>query len=284
MIRDLSESLKAILDDPKLPEPLNSAEIVFDRPDDKFNPQKNTVNLFLYDIRENVELRSNEPRIERKDRQAIIYPPPVRITCSYLITAWPFSVTDLPLEEHRLLSQILSVLSKYPTIPDKFLQGSLKGQKPPLPMITAQTEGFKNPAEFWTAIGNKMRPSLTVAVIISLEICPPENAPIVITEEIRLGQRILSGEEKISSETKEELFHINGRITSNKEPKENLTVTLVELGIKTQTDVDGRYVLGSMNSGNYTLFVQSDNTVLKESIITVPASKETANKNYDVEY
>ncbi|MDQ1254360.1 MAG: Pvc16 protein, partial [Euryarchaeota archaeon] len=51
IIDDLSLTLKTILEDPTdptLPDPLKSVEIVFDRPDDKFSPQRNTVDLFLY--------------------------------------------------------------------------------------------------------------------------------------------------------------------------------------------------------------------------------------------
>ncbi|MHC1754023.1 MAG: Pvc16 family protein [Methanosarcina sp.] len=277
MIRDLSQTLRAILKDSELPEPLHSVEIVFDRPDDKFNPVQTTVDLFLYDIRENVELRSNEPRTERKDGQVIIHRPPLRVACSYLITAWPVSgpdlpLQDLPLQEHRLLSQILNVFSRYPMIPEKFLQGGLKGQEPPLPMITAQTEGFKNPAEFWTAIGNKMRPSLTLTATITLETFAPESAPMVITELIRLGKRTSPEEEEISPVTREEFFRICGRVTdaANK-PVKNATVMLIELGIVTTTDNDGRYSLGPMKSNAYKLRVQSGTAAPKEFNITVPA-------------
>ncbi|MGE5412135.1 MAG: Pvc16 family protein [Clostridiales bacterium] len=281
MIQDLSQTLKTILEDPGLPEPLHSVEIVFDRPDDKFNPQKATVDLFLYDIRENVELRSNEPKIERRDGQVIIYRPPLRIACSYLITAWPVSGQDLPLQEHLLLSQTLNVLTKYPTIPPKFLQGNLIGQEPPLPMIVAQTEGFKNPAEFWTAIGNKMRPSFTVTATISLDTATPEIIEkMVISKDIVLGQRVSPDKEIISPATKEEFFHIGGRITNaSNEPVKDATVVLVELSIITTTDADGLYTLGPMKRGKYKLRVQSNTVAPEEFTITVPA---LSGSNYDL--
>jgi len=285
MIDDLSRTLRDILED-ELSELLHSSvEIVFERPDDKFNPTQTTVNLFLYDIRENTELRSNELGIERKNGQVLIHRPPLRVACTYLITAWPVSGEDLPLQEHRLLSQILNVLSKYPTIPERCIYDSLKGQEPPLPMIAAQAECFKNPAEFWTAIGNKMHPSITVTVTISLgNLMPPETSPMVITEEIRLGQKTSPEDENIIPETTEEVFHIGGQVTAKTIPKKNVTVTLDELGIKAKIDANGRYILGPMKSGTYTLCVQSDDTVLTNSTITVAVSKSTNNKNYDIEY
>src|SRR5215207_3840324 len=98
MIRDLSLTLQAILDDPALaasfPE-LAGAQVVFDRPSDTFNPSQTTIDLFLYDVRENMELRSNEPRLERLNGQTRIHPPPLRVMCSYLVTAWPVGGTEL---------------------------------------------------------------------------------------------------------------------------------------------------------------------------------------------
>ena len=56
MIHDLSETLRAILTQPGLPPELGGAHIVFDRPADTFNPTQTTVDVFLYDLRENLEM------------------------------------------------------------------------------------------------------------------------------------------------------------------------------------------------------------------------------------
>jgi Pvc16 N-terminal domain len=64
MFHDLSQTLKAILSQSGLPTELKVIQISFDRPDGKFIPQQTTLNLFLYDIRENVELRDSTPLME----------------------------------------------------------------------------------------------------------------------------------------------------------------------------------------------------------------------------
>ncbi|BAY26510.1 hypothetical protein NIES2100_63260 [Calothrix sp. NIES-2100] len=143
MIDDLSKTLKAILTQPGLPAELANVMIMFDRPVENFNPQQTAINLFLYDIRENLELRSNEPSIERNNGQAVIIRPPLRMDCTYLITAWPFGGTELALQEHRLLSQVLQVLSRYHTIPKQFLQGSLSEQEPPLPLTISSVGAIR---------------------------------------------------------------------------------------------------------------------------------------------
>jgi hypothetical protein len=238
------------------------------------------VDLFLYDVRENMELRSNEPTIARQNGQAVIRRPPLRVACSYLVTAWPVGGQELILQEHRLLSQVLQVFSRYPTIPPSFLQGGLAGQEPPLPMITARADGLKSPAEFWTALGNKLRPSLTVTVTIAMESFAPETAPIVVSEQVRLGERISPEEESLSAATRLESFRIGGQVTgSGNVPIGGAKVMLIEIGLTAETDADGLYSLGMIASGTYTLRVQAGAAV-KNVTITVPAP---AGSNYNVQ-
>ncbi|NEO72502.1 Pvc16 family protein [Moorena sp. SIO3H5] len=308
MIRDLSQVLRRILEDTRLssrfPE-LAEAQISFERPSETFSPGQTTVNLFLYDIRENLELRSNEPTIEMRDGQAIIHNPPKRIACSYLVTAWPIGGEELPLQEHRLLSQVLQLFSAYPTIPDiPFLENTrLAGQDLPLPMVTAQVERVQSASEFWTALGNQLRPSITVTVTIAIkELFEPEPTPIVITQDWQLGQRISPSSppqlvpstqqgflgQRISPSSpqllpgnEQRFFRIGGRVTdADNKPVVGATVVLVERNLRAATDRDGNYSIGAIPAGAYTLRVQLDDGV-QEANITIPV--ETAASNYNLE-
>lgn len=284
MINDLSKALKAILDDKNLPEPLKSAGIEFDAPTDKYTPSKDTVNLFLYDIRENVELRSNEPAYQRQDGQVIIQPPPLRVACSYLVTAWPGGGSNgekAALAEHKLLSQVLQVLSGYPTIPGDFLENtSLAGQEPPLPMITARADGLQNPAEFWASLESRLRASLTVSVTISMDVFEPETAPMVIAPHTRFGERTSPEEKQISPATLEPFFRIGGRVTDAEDkPVENANVTVVEHGLIAQTNAEGRYTIGFIPEGTHNLRVQ-----LGARVKNVPITVQLKYKgNYDIQ-
>jgi hypothetical protein len=186
-IDDLSETLKSVLQDPSFatmfPE-LASADIIFDRPTDTLAPPKTTVDLFLYDLREDLDLRSNENTITRAGSQTITHPPALRLACSYLATAWPVGGADLPLQEQRLLSEVLVVLSHYPEIPSSFLQGSLAGQEPPLPMVALHPDALKNLAEFWSSLGSKLKASLTVTVTISVPVFSDITDFVVTTENL----------------------------------------------------------------------------------------------------
>ena len=282
MIRDLSETLRAILDDPTLaasfPE-LAAAQILFDRPVEQFNPGQTTINLYLYDVRENMELRSNEPIIERNNGQAVLRRAPIRVLCSYLLTAWPVGGAEPQLQEHRLLSQAIQLLSRFPTIPATFLKGKLVGQTPPLPMITAQTDGLKNPAEFWTALGNKLRPSISITATISMQPDEGLTAPMVQESELRIGERTSPAEMKIAAATLRDAFRIVGQITgATGAPVGDALVSITEIGLAAITDLEGRYTLGMMPAGSYTLHVESGE-ITKNANITVPA---LAGKNFNV--
>ncbi|HVF50040.1 MAG TPA: Pvc16 family protein [Pyrinomonadaceae bacterium] len=283
MIRDLSETLRALLDDAALaaafPE-LASAQILFERPSENFIPSQTTINLFLYDVRENMELRSNEPVITRNNGQATIGRPPMRVSCSYLVTAWPVGGGELALQEHRLLSQTLQVLSMHPSVPVKYLRGTLVGQDPPLPLMTSHADGLKNPAEFWTAIGNKMRPSLNVTVTISMETSEPFTAPLVTSSEIRLGERLdvragatraLAGESQLAPDTVHHFYRLVGQVTDAQgTPVAGASVVISSRNVRTMTDANGIYSLGVVRRGTYTLRVKSG-SLAQSFKITVPA-------------
>ncbi|HEV7859432.1 MAG TPA: Pvc16 family protein [Pyrinomonadaceae bacterium] len=281
MIDDLSRTLQAILDDPGLtgafPE-LSAAQISFDRPTDPYNPGQTTLNLYLYDIRENVELRNSEPVITRNNGQATLLPGPLRVACSYLLTAWPVGGTDLALQEQKLLGQALVVLSRYTLIPPQFLKGSLVGQDPALPLMTSQIEGLKDPSDFWTALGNKLRTSISLTVTISMQPFIAETAMLVSTSEIRLGLRDATGM-KITPATLDDSFFIGGRVTNKTSaPVASATVQLIEAKLTTMTDTDGQYSFPPVRAGSYTLRVKSGK-VVKNAKITIPTK---TSHQYDV--
>ncbi|HWR26448.1 MAG TPA: Pvc16 family protein [candidate division Zixibacteria bacterium] len=292
MIKDLSLTLKEILDDRTLPDPLKSASKVFDRPDESFIPDQTTINLFLYDIRENVELRSNETRFERLNAHVIAHRPPLRISCSYLITAWPVSgdrlpEEELPLEEQHLLSQILEVLSKYPTIPKRFLQGSLKPpepplpqgsiwwEDPPLPMVTLHPDALKNLSEFWTSLGSRIRPSITVTATISMPVFADVTGPIVTTK--------ITGIDLGKGRIEESMVQIGGQVITIGEGGRKLgipgvLVDILNAGVHTTTDSEGRYSFSRVPAGTHTIRAVVVGFEPKTQPLVVPGRPE----DYDI--
>lgn len=191
MIDDLDGTLSTLLRR-ELPSVLSEqVQVCFATPDDQFPPQSVTlpaIDLFLYDIRENLELRENEPVYERVDgRSATRTPAPVRVDFSYLITAWPSeSVPDPAQDEHRMLSEVMKVLVRHPMLPNELLQGGLDDQRLPLPATTLRPGPLQSIAEFWQAMGGKPKATLNCTVTLAVPRGAPEGVELVTDKLIRL--------------------------------------------------------------------------------------------------
>ena len=175
MLQHLDNLLKALLDE-QLPRELSlKPEITFVTPEGNTLPKITlpAIDLFLYDVREHRELRSGEWQNERQpDGSFVRRRPPVRVACSYIITAW----ADDPATEHLLLGEVMRVLLRYPRLPvasfaangqqAQEFTGALRG--PDLPTTALQPGTLQSLGEFWRAIGGKPHAALTYTVTISV--------------------------------------------------------------------------------------------------------------------
>lgn len=194
MINDLDRTLEELLKR-KLPASLvNQVAISFATPDDQFPPSSVSlpaIDLFLYDIRENRELRDVQWRVERRsDGAATKTPPPVRVDCAYLVTAWPSGASPNPAQdEHRLLGEVMQVLLRHATLPMGVLQGELASQEVPPPTTSLQAGRLQSLAEFWQALGGKPKAVLNYVVTIGVQAQQPvEAGPPVTDMRFNLGE------------------------------------------------------------------------------------------------
>lgn len=180
MIKDLDATLLQLLKANALPGSiLAGASISFDLPDADWRATLSgpTVNCYLYDIHENLELRTHQPLLARSGQNVMRMAPPIRVDCAYCITAWSTAASDAVLDEHELLSQVLLALLRNPTLPASILQGSLVGQIPPYPTVIASLDGIvKNHPQFWTALDQKLKPSLNYVVTLAMSLEPGPTA------------------------------------------------------------------------------------------------------------
>jgi hypothetical protein len=193
MIQDLDQTIREMLSaGAEVGSELEGAAVEFDIPDSTWRAglDRLTVNCYLYSVQENKELRRNEPIVHRNiaGNRATRLRPPVRIDCAYCITAWSTAAANPVFEEHRLLSQVLGVLLRTPTIPAGLLQGSLVDQIPPYPTVIASTDGPKNEPEFWGALDQRLRPSLNYVVTLAymLDEVPEEADMTPVVEEVEV--------------------------------------------------------------------------------------------------
>ena len=273
MIRDLSETMQALLTQPGLPPELAAAAVSFDRPTDPFTPPQTTIDVFLFDIRERVDLRFTEYEVQKNNQQATLSRPPLRVACAYLITAWPVSEPDLALAEQRLLSQVLQLLSRFPQIPASFLQGSLVGQQPPIQLQIAHPDDMRNPSEFWAAVGNRLRASIVASATITMPIFPDETFPLAITQDRAIRQTDVPG-------SRVEMYRIGGHVTdAAAAPVAGAAVLIVERARTTTTDAAGGFTVSALPAGNFTLRA-TFGAKTKDVPITIPAP---VGSDYDVQ-
>jgi hypothetical protein len=180
MIPDVDQALKSLIEreavDP------TEVEVVFDAPTKDWAGRRQgpTVDVYLYDIREDMRRRSRG-LINEYDGQRVLarHLPPRYFKMSYLVAAW----TQRPEDEHRLLASLLLNLLKFEALPRDVLNGSLAELGLPVPITVAlpppEDRSF---ADVWTALGGELKPSLDVVVTApiagnSFAVAPPVTSP-----------------------------------------------------------------------------------------------------------
>ena len=168
MIHEVDEALRQLVRDQALRG--TDVEVSFDAPTKDWAARRNapTVNVYLYDIREDLRRRQRGLLNEYNEDGAVAarHLPPRHMKLSYLVTAW----TQRPEDEHRLLSDLLSGFLRYEAVPEELLSGSLAAFGLPVPMTVAlpppEDRAF---ADVWTALGGELKPSLDVVVSAPLD-------------------------------------------------------------------------------------------------------------------
>jgi hypothetical protein len=236
-------------------------DLSFAIPDKNFAPvsgTKNTVDCYLYDIREDRELRRIEPILQRRadgvvDRKF----PPARVLLSYCITVWsPTELTPATaptLDEHKVLSDVLRVFLKYPELPAGVLVGALAGQQPPLPTTTILPDIAKSVNDFWTSLGGQLRPSLDYKITLSLDYRSVVSGPLVTSQISRYGLSDLAG-------SKDEQIQIGGVVHDQAVPPNpipNAWVRLDALGRTEITNAKGQFIFTGVTRGAHVLQVRA---------------------------
>jgi len=124
--------------------------------------------FFLYDIRENTKLRTQQPAwvTEREATNSFTRRrQPAKFKLLYLITAWAKD----PEDEHRLLSRALMALFRHPRVPDELLPEGARGLEGHAGLQVAQEEDFPNPADLWSALDNEVRPAIACVISMTLD-------------------------------------------------------------------------------------------------------------------
>ena len=270
MISDLDEIIKQLLIKKGGLDPAE-VDIVFDMPAREWSGSisKPTVNIYLYDIHENLQKRETDWAVAHNSGVASRKKAPMRIDLSYLVTVWTNDTAD----QHRLLAHILATLARYREIPEELLQGDLSNPAYSIMTQTLQPDGvLRNSADFWSALDNNLMPSISYVVTIPVDLSKEFTAPEVRTKVLRF-----TGD---GGQGPDEVIMISGVVHRKGKPDEGIpevTVSARELQMSTTTNREGIYAFRRMRFGTHTFEVTPPGEKKHQVSITVPTS------NYDIE-
>ena len=273
MINDLDETLKQLLVKKAGLDPAE-VDISFDIPTSEWSTPvtRPTVNLYLYDLRENRQLRETYWDDEvGEDGKINLKRRPLRIDLSYMITCWTSSAED----QHRLLWRVVETFFRHSPIPEDVLQGDLLQLTHPVNTEVAQPDGvLKNVSDFWGALENQLRPSVSLVVTLDLDLEQIITSPMVLARALKFGPPVVqtghNGSEIMLTQLEPGweagTVRLGGEVRNKKgKPLASAWVRLVskqvdgqpvQIGPTIQTDAVGRYVFSAVPVGDYTLVVE----------------------------
>jgi hypothetical protein len=168
MINEVDEALRSLVK----AEVVNGAdvEILFDAPTRDWAARRNTptVDLYLYDIREDTRRRA-AGMVERRNDQGVVVERqalPRYFKLAYLITAW----TQRPEDEHRLLSAILACFIRFDVMPEGSLPPLLRDLGFPLGIqIAYPPPEDRQVSDVWSSLGGDLKPSVDLVITLAVQ-------------------------------------------------------------------------------------------------------------------
>lgn len=261
MLADLDEVLRELLERELAARGLTGVTITFDAPARERTAQwpSPALDLFLYDLREAPGVRDRSWQQASVDGRAVLARAPLRLACTYAISAWAQTVLD----EHRLLSQVVSILCAHPQLPVELLPASLLVGDPPHP-LSAQLAHTREEAraDFWTALGNQYKLSLEYTVTV---LCDPgvsvARGPAVASEAVAL---------QTAAAVRDAAFAVGGEVRDERgQALAGVAVSVPALGLACVTDERGRFVLRTVPAGTHPVQARAGDRLARGEL-TVP--------------
>lgn len=261
MLADLDETIKQILV-AEMPIRNGEIDVNFDQPKREWSARltKPTVNFFLYDVRQNVELRQFQwERVNGNGRPnvATLKRPPLRLDCHYMVTCWAAE----PEDEHRLLTRTLLTLFRFAKLPPDRLYGKLEGSEYDINTKLASHDKLTNVAELWSALDNELRPSISYLLTVTLDPWTPIEEPMVRSLSMKPNwldnEPAESPAQERPGEAQQGQHMVAGtvRVANEETAVSQVQVSLANTGFADMTDENGRYVLRGLPAGEYTFLI-----------------------------
>jgi hypothetical protein len=250
--------------------PATDVDVTFDAPLKSWVGARTrpTLSFFLFDIRENTELRQTAPETLRANGRGVHRVPPRRFDLRYMISALTTVIED----EHLLIWRTLGTLMKHPTLPVEILPDSIRAFGLPVIGKLADPEEMPRPLDIWSALENPPHPALIYTVTVPLDLELETTAPLVLTRTERFARL---AQPDISPDIRTQ---IGGRVRNRKGASLAGIVVSVEgrSGPRAVTDAAGEFALADIGPGALTLKIENPGGATTRVPITVPS------ESYDI--
>ncbi len=226
------------------------------------------VNLFLFDLQENTDLRQSDFERTRSNGRAERRPPLRRFDLRYMVSALTTEVED----EHELIWRTLLTLLRHPQFPAELMPEELSSLEPvPTTKVSQADEGQRLSA-IWTALGVPPHPALYYVVTVPVDMNLVIEAPLVLTRSARYTRT------KAGEMAPEIGIHIGGVVRNAEgEPLANVKVALDgRAAIGSETNEEGRFILAGVSPGKVKLRVTRADGTQKIVTVEVPQPRPEA--------
>jgi hypothetical protein len=188
MIQDLDKTLEKILyERGRLSR--NDIDVSFDQPNGDWSSRlaRPTLNIWAFDLRENVKLRNMEFDVTRENGMGTRKRLPRRFDLTFLVTAWARKVED----EHQLIWRGLGALAQLTILKPEDCEGAMRDQLYDIPILVGNIgDRLPNTSDLWSVLNNQMRLGFTFVITLALDPNQSFEAPLVLERIARVGQSL----------------------------------------------------------------------------------------------
>jgi hypothetical protein len=206
------------------------------------------LDLFLFDIQENTELRETGMQTTRGNGRGTHRLPPRRFDLRYMVSA----MTSVVADEHLLLWRALVTLMKHQTLPPELLPPEIHALGVPVTTKVNKPDDAPRALDVWSALEAPPRPSLIYVVTVPVDLDIAIEAPLVLTRTVRYSR---SREPEIRPELG---THIGGVVRDRAGAPVGDAVVSLAASVRdgVPTDAEGQFVLTGVPLGSVDLKIE----------------------------
>ncbi|MFB9990557.1 DUF4255 domain-containing protein [Deinococcus oregonensis] len=188
MLSQIHDALRTLLfEEARLPE--DQLDIRFGTPTGDWvsSLTRPTVNFFMHDITENVELRRMDQMTVQDRGRVVQHLAPRRINLRYLITVFFKAQTDdSGRDEWEVLWRVLAALMRHPDWPEEALPQAVRRLGLSVHGRVAQPDGPRT-GELFSGLGLSLRPHLTYTLTVPLDLDVQQVSRLVLERDTSLN-------------------------------------------------------------------------------------------------